>query len=268
MENTNKATFIKHYREIPEWLKQSPICFHLLAEFARRARREAGEIAWSGEVIQLEPKQFITGRVSVSSLLGVSEGEYRGACKKLARHGYIKTIRVTNRYSIYLYCADGVFSINASNVLPSESPPNLPPANHPSTTNKNENNENNSTIVVKKQPTAVNESIKEQKNRGRGNPTAIGVTLGQSFSHLGGRSGSEITKIVPSYEWQVEAERLAKYLSITHPSKSWFKFFRDNFALNRKQLLFRAASSMSDAPNVQKKEEYFFGLVYRFLKEA
>ncbi len=270
MENTNKSTYIKHYREIPDWLKQSPICFHLLAEFARRARREAGEIAWSGEAIQLEPKQFITGRISVTGLLGMSEGEYRGACKKLARHGYIKTIKVTNRYSIYLYCADGIFSINASNDSPAETPPNLPTANHQLTTNKNENNDNNSTIVVKKQPSAVNKNIpvREEVNRGRGNPTAIGVTIGSNFSHLIGRSEVGEGENVPHYEWQVEAERLSKYVGITNPSKSWFKFFRESFANNRKFLLQRAASVMVDAPNVEDKEKYFFGLVYKFLKEA
>ena len=73
MEHTNKSTFILHYRNIPQWLEQSPIVFALLAHFARRARREEGEIAWNGELIHLKPREFITGRLSASKELGISD---------------------------------------------------------------------------------------------------------------------------------------------------------------------------------------------------
>lgn len=143
MERTNKFTFIFHYRIIPQWLEQSPIAFALLALFARRARREVGEIAWNGELIQLKPRQFITGRLSVSKELGISEGEYRGAYNKLLRYGLIRTSKATSRYTIGLYCADGIFSINPSDQSPSEEPTDLPTDNQSATTNNNDNNVNN-----------------------------------------------------------------------------------------------------------------------------
>lgn len=120
---------------------------------------------------------------------------------------------------------------------------------------------------VYKQPSAVNEPIKERVNRGGGEPTAIGETLVRGYSGLVGHSGISENKFVPRYEWQVEAERLAKFVGIRNPSRSWFKFFRDSFAKNRKFLLQRAASSMVDAPDIKDKEKYFFGLVGKFLKE-
>src|SRR3989344_4465374 len=143
MEHTNKSTFILHYRNIPQWLEQSPIAFALLALFARRARREEGEASWHGEVILLKPREFITGRLSVSKELGISEGEYRGAYRKLLRYGLIRTSRVTMRYTIGLYCADGVFSINPSDNLPPDEPTDLPSDNQQLATNNNDNNVNN-----------------------------------------------------------------------------------------------------------------------------
>lgn len=121
--------------------------------------------------------------------------------------------------------------------------------------------------VIKIQPTAVNEPIKERENKVRGIPTSVGETLVSGYSGLVGHSGSFENKFVPRHEWQVEAERLAKYVGISNPSKSWFKFFRDSFAKNRKFLLQRAATSMVDAPNIRDKERYFFGLVGKFLEE-
>lgn len=143
MGDNNKSTFILHYRDLPEWLEQSPLAFHLLAEFARRARRIAGDVGWNGENIHLEPLEFITGRLSVSRELGLSEGEYRGAYKKLEKYGLIQTIRTTKRYTIAKYCANNVFSINPKEDLPSKSPSQIPSSDPIVTTNNNDKNVNN-----------------------------------------------------------------------------------------------------------------------------
>lgn len=138
MENKqNSSTYIFHYRDFPEWLKQSPVAFHLLAEFARRARRIAGEVSWQGENIQLKPREFITGRKTLSRDLGITEGQYRQAYRKLERAGLIKTIQATNRYTIGMYRTNNVFNINLNEELPTEQPF----INHQPTTNNNVNNE-------------------------------------------------------------------------------------------------------------------------------
>lgn len=139
----SRENFIFHFREIPDWLRQSPIAFSLLAEFARRARRNEGDVAWDGESIPLRPGQFITGRLSVSQRLGITENEYRGAYKKLCRYGLIKTISSTNKYTIGLLCADNVFYINPSDDSPAEAPPKPPPLNQQVTTINKDNTDNN-----------------------------------------------------------------------------------------------------------------------------
>ncbi len=166
MEHTNKSTFIFHYREIPQWLEQSPIAFALLALFARRARREAGDVGWNGENIHLEPKQFIAGRKTLSQKLGITEGQYRGAYKKLLRYGSIRTIRTTKRYTIGLYCSDEIFSINASTNLPSEQPTDLPTHSQPITTNKNENNEKNFNSRLDKSTEESHKSLSNKESKG------------------------------------------------------------------------------------------------------
>lgn len=143
MGHINKPSYLYHYRDIPAWIRQSPICFHLLAEFARRARRLEGYISWNGENIHLKPRQFITGRVSVSAEIGITEGEYRGAYRKLTRYGLVRTIKVTNRYTIAELDSDNIFFINPKTDQPSEEPPKLPAPNQQLTTNNKENNDNN-----------------------------------------------------------------------------------------------------------------------------
>lgn len=143
MEHTNKSTYITHYREIPEWLEQSANCFHLLAAFARRARRIEGDVGWRGENIHLLPREFIAGRKSVSKDLGLTEGEYRHAYQKLINASLIQTIRTTKRYTIGKYLADSIFEINLPTDSPLEQPSELPSSNQPTTTNNNEKNVKN-----------------------------------------------------------------------------------------------------------------------------
>lgn len=140
---TNKSTYIYHYRDLPQWLKQSPLVFHLLAEFARRARRLETDVGWNGENIHLLQRQFITGRVKLSQELGLTQGEYRSAYKKLVQAGFIKTIRATKRYTVAEFQADGIFGLNLPIDLPSEQPSDLPTHNQPVTTNNNANNDKN-----------------------------------------------------------------------------------------------------------------------------
>lgn len=157
----SKENFIFHFRSLPEWLKQSPITFHLLAEFARRARLTEGDVVWNGEIIHLEPRGFITGRIKTSASLGITEGEYRGAYSKLVRYGLIQTIRVTKRYTIGKYCDDNLFFINPQEVSPSEQPPYLPSNNPQPTTNNNDNNEKNvKSRLGKIEPYKESESFK------------------------------------------------------------------------------------------------------------
>jgi len=136
MEDTEKPqqTYIIHFREFPEWLKQSPHVFHLLAEFARRARRETGFCSWNGEVIKLMPRQFLTGRIKTSASLGLTEGEYRTAYDKLVQQRLITTIKTTRRYTIAEFHADAVFGLNILSEQPTD--------NQQVTTNNNENKEN------------------------------------------------------------------------------------------------------------------------------
>ncbi len=138
-DNQNSSTFIFHYRELPQWLQQSPYAFHLLSEFARRARRTIGNVGWKGEDINLKTRQFITGRKTVSKDLGLTEGQYREAYKKLEKHGLIKTIQTTSKYTIGIYCADNVFNINPNEEVPSEQPTSY----QQTTTNNNDKNGNN-----------------------------------------------------------------------------------------------------------------------------
>lgn len=143
IDTKNLSTYINHYRDIPQWLKQSPKTFHLLSEFARRARRIKGDVGWNGETIHLEVKQFITGRLKVSQELGLTEGEYRSAYAKLVRYGLIKTVITTKRYTIGEYCADSVFNLNIPEEQPTEQPSELPTGGQQTTTNNNENNGKN-----------------------------------------------------------------------------------------------------------------------------
>jgi len=143
MENSNRSTFIIHYRNISDLLRQSTVTFSLLAEFARRARRIAGDIGWNGENIHLEPREFITGRKTVSRDLGITEGQYRGAYQKLIKNGLIKTIRTTKRYTIGLYCADNIFNINPEEEQPIELPSEQPTGYQQTATNNNDKKENN-----------------------------------------------------------------------------------------------------------------------------
>lgn len=135
---TDRGTYIYHFRIVPGWLRQSPNSFHLLAEFARRARRVADYIGWQGQKIKLEVNQFITGSISTSQQLGLSRGEYRVAYNRLEQWGFIKTVRTTKRFTIGELLENAPFDIN---VEPSEQPSEKPSASQPSATNKNEKNE-------------------------------------------------------------------------------------------------------------------------------
>lgn len=166
----DKLTFIIHFREVPDGIKQLPIAFHLLAEFARRARRTEGEAVWNGEIIQLLPRQFITGRTKVSQTLGITEGKYRGAYKKLERLRYIKTIKVTKRYTVSEYLADSVFDINAEENLPSEQPSentsDSPSNSHQITTNNNDNNGKNVNSLLESEHKESRESPSYKEKAG------------------------------------------------------------------------------------------------------
>lgn len=136
----DKTTYIIHFRSLPEWLKKSPVSFHLLAEFARRARRTEGSTVWHGEVIHLKQRQFITGRISVAKELGISEGQYRTAYRILIEFGFIRTIKTTKRMTICSYIADEIFDINLPTDQPSDRPSKKPSDIHQTTTNNNDNN--------------------------------------------------------------------------------------------------------------------------------
>ncbi len=269
MNNAIKSNFIKHNRDIPQWLRQSPYCFHLLREFANRARREEADVGWQGENIHLAPREFLTGRISTSRELGLTEGKYRNAYRKLERYGYIITIRRTKRYTIGKYLADEIFDINPTGEEPSELPSREPSNNHPTTTNNNDNNDKNIAKAVNIQPSAVfKNSFKRNESIVRGNsPTSIGEILSRGSTPLN-ELVSKSSSYTVAHEWQFEAERIAKYLGISSPSKSWFKFFRENMELGRKFLLQQAASSMIDAPDVRDKERYFFKLVHKLIAES
>jgi hypothetical protein len=160
-ENSNRPTYIYHFRNLPEWLRQSPYAFHLLAEFARRARRIEGDVGWNGENIHLLPRQFITGRIKICRELGLSEGEYRNAYKKLIQNKCIVTIKATKRYTIAEYHADAIFDINLIIIKPSEQPSKLPSNNLQTTTNNNVINENKSRLDNK---TEESPPLKEEKS--------------------------------------------------------------------------------------------------------
>ena len=208
MEHTNKSTFILHYRNIPQWLEQSPIAFALLALFARRARREEGEVAWNGELILLKPREFITGRSSVSTVLGISEGEYRGAYRKLLRYRLIRTSRVTMRYTIGLYCADGVFSINPSDHLPPDEPTDLPSDNQQLTTNNNDNNVNNdSNNFISRLDKSIEKSDKSTPSKGELNtviaqlPTLVDTPVEVTTPYKSPAIGKAIEDARDRYPW-------------------------------------------------------------------
>lgn len=129
MEEVELKNFIFHFRKIPDWLRESPIAFHCLAEFGRRASHIERDISINGENVHLKPKEFITGRKTTAKDLGISEGLFRGAYKKLVKNACIQTIKVTSRYTISLYCDDKAFFVYTESNLPAEEPPVSPPPN-------------------------------------------------------------------------------------------------------------------------------------------
>lgn len=266
METTNKSTFIFHYRDIPQWLKQSPLCFHLLAEFARRARRKEGEVAWRGESILLKPREFITGRVKVSEDLGMTEGEYRSAYAKLRRYGLIQTISATKRRTIAKLLDKGIFNINSEGELPSEQPLKKPTGNQKITTNNNDNNEKN----VKYTANAVEDkSFSGREKEYRNNPDLRTITRNKGLESLRDHLVSQGIIGNPKGDikkWQYEANRIAKKLDIQNPSTSWFKIFKEAFQANRQGLLQQVAASIIDAPDVRDKEKYFFKAFHHLVK--
>ena len=138
-DTQHKNNFILHFREIPFWLRSEPITFHLIAEFARRTSRTERDVNWQGEIIHIKPGQFITGRISTAQKLGISEGQYRGAFKRLLKSKHIQTVKVTKRYTICLFSSDNPFYIYLDTASPSEKPSDSPSVHQPSTTNDNGN---------------------------------------------------------------------------------------------------------------------------------
>lgn len=164
--------YIMMHRRIPEWLEKSPYTLHLLGYFARRARRDHSEnVNWNGEIIHLEIRQFITGRISGSEKLGIKENQYRTAYRKLIQQGLICTIRSTKRYTIAEYHGDAVFNINVNDNIPSDEPSVLPSKNQQITTNNKEVIKNNKKYEGK--PRFIKEEIEYKQSE---NPSSFPLT--------------------------------------------------------------------------------------------
>ena len=120
MEIKNKPTnWIQGARVeiIPEWIATNPKAFRLLYEFASRSRRNGGSVDYKGKLIRLKVREFITGRISTSKKVGISEREYIGK-----------------------YLADGIFFINPTTKRPILRPAVSPTTDQPATTNKERRN--------------------------------------------------------------------------------------------------------------------------------
>jgi len=129
--------------EMPEWIVSNPAAFRLLYEFAERSRRGEADIEYEGQLIHLDIRQFITGRKSTSEKIGITEQVYRNLYKRFLRLDYIRTIQVTNKYTIGEYLANGIFFNNYPTDEPTEKPSIRPAKNQEATTNNNDKNENN-----------------------------------------------------------------------------------------------------------------------------
>lgn len=123
-------------------------------------------------------------------------------------------------------------------------------------------------IGVKEQPLAVvkeSSNIRNREGVGGSNPTAVGETIGAKISALKGGVKANSKGYSVQYPWQVEAERIASYLHINNPSKSWYKLFREAFKDNKQILLQQTASFLLDYPRPGNKENLFFWKYQRIL---
>ncbi len=182
---TRKENFIFHFRDLPSWIRQDPIAFHLLAEYARRTSRTGGDIHWHEEIIHLEPGQFITGRIKTSEILGITEGQYRGAFKRLVKTGSIQTIKVTTHYTICLFRADGVFHIVLGDNSPANEPPASPSVNQPLTTNNTVNTVKTVISDTRSQVKTGDESLSNKKQELVPSPIVYGNSVSHGMESLG-----------------------------------------------------------------------------------
>lgn len=120
---------------MPEWITKNPKAFRLLYEFAERSSREERDIEYQGILIHLSTREFITGRSSTSAKIGISEQEYKTLFKRFEKLGYIKTTKVTNRFTIVKYLSDGIFYNNPKTDKPANTPSRHPTVKPQITTN-------------------------------------------------------------------------------------------------------------------------------------
>ncbi len=135
--------------EMPEWIRTNPKAFRFLYELAERSRREEANVEYTGKLIHLNVREFVTGRKSTSQKIGISEQEYRTLYKRFEKLEYIKTIKATKHFTIGKYLADSIFFNNYPASKPSVTPSLQPTNNQQLTTNNNEKNEKNNTVSVK-----------------------------------------------------------------------------------------------------------------------
>lgn len=211
-DRAKERTYIQAYRDIPEWIKKDPIIFHLLSEFARRARREPGLATWHGEVIPLKTREFITGRRAVSKEIGITVRQYRTAYQKVTKRRLIVTIRATRRYTISKYLADEIFDINIKGNRPTDRPTEYPTDVPQTTTNNNDNNDKNINI----QPSAVDSNKKKDSAQ---EPQDLPAPRGgvESVGRYLEKRGIKPHKPVSFNKWQEDADRIAKSLKIKKP---------------------------------------------------
>ena len=173
MEIKNKPTnWIQGARVeiIPEWIATNPKAFRLLYEFASRSRRNGGSVDYKGKLIRLKVREFITGRISTSKKVGISEREYRTLYKRFEKESLIKTIKSSNEATIGKYLADGIFFINPTTERPPLRPAISPITDQPATTNKERRNNDKEVVKYvsinpkKKSYSAIKDISQEELN--------------------------------------------------------------------------------------------------------
>lgn len=122
---------------MPEWIRKNTKAFRLLYEFAERSSRKKREIEYNGVLIQLNEREFISGRISTSTRSGITQQEYRTLYARFEKLGYIKTIKRTNKFTVALYLSDGIFYNNPNSNQPERQPAKSPSINQQLTTNNN-----------------------------------------------------------------------------------------------------------------------------------
>lgn len=147
IENNDKSSsqgigflsFIALNRFLERSIFKDPELLTLLVYIALKVKRSSKSEMGGFNRVKLEVGQFVMGRTSTMNEIRITEQQYRTRVKKLIELGIIRSIKVTNQYTIYQWLENSFIDINLETPL---NQPDNQQITSQSTTNNNINNTN------------------------------------------------------------------------------------------------------------------------------